>query len=514
MRVTIDRGDLLPLYLQIAASIRESLATGQVVAGYKMPAERDLATDLGVTRTTVLQAYQLLKSEGLLVSHVGRGTFVSADGISRNSRGDGAERLREPAHTENPTKPSWPLLFSDYSNRFTYRDIATTERAQEEEGIIDFATGSQNPRDIPDTLLRHASLEAFASHSFDGRPGSPVEGFEELRELVAKHMRYRNVECDTRNVMILSGAEQGIDLCVRTFINPGDVVLVEQTTYFPALQAFSSADAHVVGIPLDDEGMRTDLVEEYCKRLHPKLIYTVPTFQNPTGVTMSDSRRRQLLHLASKYGFLIIEDDPYGLLDYSEDTSPAIVPLKGMENAGFVLYLSTLSKTVTPGIRTGWMVADTQVLARVVALRRMVDQYTSSSSQRICAQLLESGEMMRHVDYLKGQYRVRRDSLVHSLAACAPQDVEYSIPRGGYYAWLKLPKGLRSTPLLEYARTRDVAFMPGKVFDAAGKDDSHLRLNFVRPEVQDIGKGVQRLCEAMTQARSALSSPLSPLSPL
>ncbi|WP_425350849.1 PLP-dependent aminotransferase family protein [Bifidobacterium colobi] len=499
--------------------------------------------------------------------------------LAQNSTGDGvvaqtdarghtsAAQVRIARHeplsdTVEPTvvRPPWSVLFSDYSNRFTYHDIAAANRAQNGKSLIDFATGSPNPADIPDDLLRAVSLEAFASHEFDGQPESPIEGFPELRELLAAHMRTRGVHCNARNVMVLSGSEQGIDLCVRAFINPGDCVLVEQSTFFPALQAFRSADARIVGVPMDDYGMRTDLLEGYCARFHPKFIYTIPTFQNPTGSTLPAVRRKELIDVARRYQCLIIEDDAYGELWYGgADEARAVaadgairgevggesfgatgsgnrsenrvavggesrgdaggeyhsenrckasdkasghsgqrpVPLKGMENAGYVMYLSTFSKTVTSGLRTGWIVADPHVIDRLAALRRMVDQHTSTSSQRICLELLKEGRIAEHVETLTAAYRGRRDAAVAALERYAVQGMTWNVPEGGYYIWVTLPDGVRSLDVLDRCRAEGVTFMPGSVFDVDETDDSHIRLNIVHPDADDIESGIRMICESM-----------------
>lgn len=298
--------------------------------------------------------------------------------------------------------------------------------------------------------------------------------------------------------MVLSGSEQGIDLCVRTFINPGDVILVEQSTFFPALQAFRSAQARVVGVPMDADGMRTDLLDGYCARYHPKLIYTIPTFQNPTGSTLPPARRRELVEASIRHGCLVVEDDPYGDLRFEGDGP---VPLAGMENAGYVISLSTFSKTVAPGLRTGWMVADRHVIRRLTALRRMIDQHTSSSSQRICMELLRSGDVARHVARLVTIYRGRRDLMVGALERHAPRGMQWGIPRGGYYIWATLPEGVRAGTLLDAARGRGVTFMPGEVFDADGCDDGHVRLNFARPDADEVKPGIRALCRAITTVR-------------
>ncbi|WP_314688615.1 PLP-dependent aminotransferase family protein [uncultured Bifidobacterium sp.] len=545
MRLTLNRGDATPLYLQIVRELRILILGGSLAAGYRLPSERALATALGVNRSTVVQAYERLRGDGLIASAVGQGTFVSgrtpedathtgvrparsATPASEFRRGVRPRRLGPTeavlsahpsapseqtgvARTDTPhptagsphsgpgaTPPPWAILFSDYSNRFTFHDIATADLAQNPRGAIDFATGSPNPHDIPDGLLREASSAAFASHAFDDMPESPIAGFDELRDLLARHMGERAVRCDRENVMVLSGSEQGIDLCVRTFVNPGDVVLVEQSTFFPALQAFRTAQARVVGVPMDDEGMRTDLLEGYCSRYHPKLIYTIPTFQNPTGSTLPCSRRRDLVETAMRHGCLVVEDDPYDDLCF-EGESP--IPLAGMENAGYVISLSTFSKTVAPGLRTGWMVADRHVIRRLTALRRMIDQHTSSSSQRICMELLRGGDVARHVARLVTVYRERRDLMIRALERDAPRGMRWTIPRGGYYLWVRLPDGVRTERLLDAARSHGVTFMPGEVFDADGRDEGHIRLNFARPDTDEVEPGISALCRAVTTIR-------------
>ena len=504
MRLELDRRSGVPMYRQLAAQLREQIVSGMLAEGFRLPPERELAARLGVNRATVLQAYQHLKDDGLAVSRVGKGTFVTGVGeASGRRRGAVASPASAPSAPSAPTviAPPWSVLFSDYSNRFTYHDIAEVERAQRGVGVsartVDFATGSPNPRDIPDDLLRAVSLEAFASREFDGQPESPIEGFDELRDLLALHMRSRGVVCTARNVMVLSGSEQGIDLIVRAFVNPGDHVLVEQSTFFPALQTFRSADARIIGVPMDGRGMRTDLLEVYCARFRPKLIYTIPTFHNPTGTTMPIERRRALIDMARRYQCLIVEDDAYGDLWYGGDAGDRPVPLAGMENSGYVMYLSTFSKTVTSGLRTGWVVADPHVVARLAALRRMVDQHTSTSSQRICLELLKEGRIAGHVESLACAYRARRDTVLAALERYAPQGMRWTVPQGGYYVWVGLPDGVRALDLLSACRERGITFMPGGVFDVDESDDSHIRLNMVRPDAADLEEGIRVICSVI-----------------
>lgn len=304
----------------------------------------------------------------------------------------------------------------------------------------------------------------------------------------------------------------------------------------------------MIGVPIDEHGMRTDLLDGYCKRFHPKLIFTIPTFQNPSGATMPLRRRREIVETAMRYQCLVIEDDPYGELCYSGRTDGAmdaggiggigsignagishvgnagnagiasipgnasgapsqrpreLTPLKGMENAGYVIYLSTFSKTVTPGLRTGWLVADSHVIARIVALRRMIDQHTSSSSQLICMELLSSGRIGRRIGRLCEIYGHRRDLMLDALRRYAPDGMRWSTPLGGYYLWARLPDGLRAARLLDDARHAGVTFMPGDMFAVDEDDSSHIRLNFVRPYSRRIEPGIRLLCDTIAEAEQS-----------
>ena len=489
MELRLDRHSRVPLYLQLVRQLRSQIASGRLGPQYHMPPERELAQTLGVNRSTIVQVYQQLRQEGLIVSQVGKGTFVS--GVVQGRVGDATVGT-----------PPWQLLFSDYANRFTYHDIAAANEAQNPSISIDFATGSPNPHEIPDELLREVTLRAYSSHDVDGQPESPIEGFDALRELLAEHSRRQQIDCRARNIMVLSGSEQGIDLCVRAFINPHDVVLVEQSTFFPALQALRSADARIIPVPIDEHGMNTEVLAGLCARFHPKMIYTNPTFHNPTGSTLTLERRRELIAAAINHRCLIVEDDPYGELRYDGNQ---VTPLKGMENTGYVVYLSTFSKTITPGLRTGWLIADSHVITRLASLRRMIDQHTSISSRRICMELLRGPHATAHVRRLIRSYRSRRDAMCEALQRWAPDGLRWTKPDGGYYVWCTLPEGVLAQSLLRRTMARGVTFMPGDVFDADGHDESHIRLNFVRPDMGLINEGVRLLCECVKDASSTQS---------
>ena len=496
MDLKLDRHSKVPLYLQLVRQLRIDIASGRLGSDYQLPPERELAENLGVNRSTIVQVYEQLRQEGLIVSHVGKGTFVNDAVQPTTPESLGLLPPAQHSGHHRAASPPWKLLFSDYANRFTYHDIAAADEAQSRTIPIDFATGSPNPRDTPGELLREVMLRAYSSHGRDELSESPIEGFGALRELLAEHARDRQIDCQARNIMVLSGSEQGIDLCVRAFVNPHDVVLVEQSTFFPALQALRSADARIIPVPMDEHGMNTEILSGLCARFHPKMIYTNPTFHNPTGTTLTLARRRELIAAAMRHGCIIVEDDPYGQLRYGGE---AVTPLKGMENAGYVVHLSTFSKTITPGLRTGWLIADPHVIARLASLRRMVDQHTSISSQRICMELLRGVEIREHVDQLVDSYRIRRDVMCDALSRYAPSGLRWSVPDGGYYVWCKLPEGVFAQPLLRLTMQRGVTFMPGDVFDTDGRDQSHIRLNFVRPDVSRIDEGIRTLCECMGQ---------------
>ena len=334
MNIHIDKSKKIPLYRQIAEQIQAQIVSGEIPEGFRFPSERQLADALGVNRTTILNAYKELKADGLMDSHVGRGTTAVRPGSSRpdSGRPDSGRPDRRPY----PREPMWEYLFSDYLKHHDNFDVNKYLEIANQKDVISFAAGIASVDTIP-----AQAFEGIEDQLITGRERllvSPVTGFYSLRKVICSYMQKRSCFCQPSEIMVLSGSQQGIDLITRAFINPGDVVIIEEPSFFPAIQAFRLAGAKIMAVPMDGDGMNVEILEQLLARYQPKLIYTMPVFHNPCGVSMSMDRRIRLLELAGRYGIPILEDDPYSELYYE---AQPMSPLKSMDQDGHVIYLST-----------------------------------------------------------------------------------------------------------------------------------------------------------------------------
>jgi 2-aminoadipate transaminase len=306
------------------------------------------------------------------------------------------------------------------------------------------------------------------------------------------------VACE--NVLVTTGAQQALDLIGKLLIDPGDRVVTENPTYLGALQAFNAYEARYLPLPIDDDGMRVDRLEEALRK-GPKFVYVLPNFQNPAGVTLSLARRRRLVELCARYGVPVVEDDPYGQLRYSGQHEPALVRLDrelhgdggdGRFRSG-VVYVGTLSKTLAPGLRVGWVVAPEEVAVRLTQLKQGADLHSSTFAQMVAFETARGGFLDRHVRELRRVYGQRRLAMLNALERHFPPGVRWTRPDGGLFLWVSLPRLLDSQELLERALEAKVAFVPGAAFHPAGGGAHTMRLNFsyARPEV--IEEGVRRL---------------------
>jgi 2-aminoadipate transaminase len=302
-------------------------------------------------------------------------------------------------------------------------------------------------------------------------------------------------------VLITSGSQQALDLIGKLLVNPGDRILLEQPTYLGALQAWTAYQAEYLAVPIDDLGLRMDLLEAEL-RAGPKFMYVLPNFQNPAGTTLSLDRRRRLVELADHYGAPIVEDDPYGQLRYEGEHLPPIVKLDAelhncangeRDFTGNVVYLSTLSKTLAPGLRVAWIVAPESVIQRLVQMKQGVDLHTSTFTQMVAYEVAKGGFLDRHVRTIRKVYGERRNAMLDSLARHCPEEVRWTKPQGGLFLWVTLPPGFDSAELLKDALAEKVAFVPGASFYAAGGGERTLRLNFSYCTPEKIDEGIRRL---------------------
>lgn len=485
MKIIIDREVKTPVYMQIFEQIRRQILSGEIPPGYRLPPERKLAVSLGVNRTTVLNAYRELKAEGLVGSKVGNGTVVlSNPDEEMTALGDKSQ------------EPLWNQIFSQYSNNFNSYLVKDLLMIASRKDLISFATGIASPESGPIEVLEGIEQELVSNRNFKALLHTPTEGFTSLREAICGLMQKRGVYCETDEVMLLSGSQQGIDIAARILLDPGDVVVVEEPSFFQAIQVFKTMGARIIGVPIDDKGMRVDILEQLLQRYKPKLIYTIPTFQNPTGVEMEFERRKRLMELAYKHRVMILEDDAYGDLCYDGHSLPL---LKSMDNEGYVIYLGTFSKSVYSGLRLGWITAHKNVIKKYAAVKQVMDLHPNSLSQWIIERFITSGSFDVHMSKMCKEYRVRRDAMNDALLKYAPSDLIWNKPRGGYYIWCKLPKGVSAAKLVKKAAEHKVAFVPGNPFFVSGHGDEFIRLNFTFVPFEDIELGIKRLCAAIKE---------------
>ncbi|TYQ14856.1 UNVERIFIED_CONTAM: DNA-binding transcriptional MocR family regulator [Acetivibrio alkalicellulosi] len=489
MIIKIDRNTKTPIYIQIRNQIRSMIFDGQLPAGFILPPERKLADSLGINRSTVLNAYRELKADGLVDSHVGKGTIVQSH-LTEVSKGGGVI---------NP--PQWRQFFSQMAERSTMPLLRELLETANREDIISFAAGISGLEMDPIETLVGMETDLINQPSHFALKHTPTEGFLSLRENIALLMEKRGVSCSIEEIMVLSGSQQGIDLAARVFIDPGDVIIVEEPSFFSALQIFQSVGARVMGVPVDENGMQIDILEQVLQRYRPKFIYTMPTYQNPSGVSMSLERRKALIELAYKRKVLILEDDPYGELRFEGNRLP---PLKEIDKYGHVIYLSTFSKILFPGIRIGWMVAPKPVINQFAMAKQMADLHANSISQWIVDRFLSSGSLDQHIKKICTEYEIRRDLMLESLMNNPIEGLKWNKPLGGFYLWCKLPERTPYSALLVKAAQNGVVYVPGTAFYLGGREEEYIRLNYTYPPRESIKLGVDKLKKSISETLDSI----------
>ncbi len=470
LEIRTDRDGDKPLYLQIADSISRLIASGVLGAGERLPTVRALALQLKVTRVTVHNAYSHLQAEALVESTVGRGTFVSGEaGGQEPAEGRGSRRAgSHPDRWHGPEEMGLLLLHDrDLESLALAEPDPRLAPAEEFMGVLK----SLSAGDLP--LLRYGA----------------TEGDPKLRELLARRLAPRGIRCEAGDILVTTGSTQALSLTVQALARPGDKVLVESPAYFGFLSLLRALEIHAVPVPMDTEGPMPDALERLVLRERPRLLYTTPTFHNPTGVTMSLERRRRLLDIAGRYGMPIIEDDIFHALSYQPEI-PA--PIRALDDRGVVYYVDSFSKSLLPGLRIGYVVAP-QAQRRVIAsLHSAATLGNAHILQRALAHFLEDGSYDAHLRRVIPHYRRRRDALLRALKNEMPREVSWTSPGGGFCCWLTLPEGLSSDEVFRVALQRGVAFAPGRLFDVHPRRPDHARLCFgtLPPERMEKAVGV------------------------
>ncbi len=365
---------------------------------------------------------------------------------------------------------------------------------------ISFGGGLPAPELFPTEAMERAFSQAIREDAARSLQYGPTEGIPELRAIVAERLARRGIEVSADQVLITSGSLQGLNLVGGLLLDTGDVVITEAPTFMGALGAWAIHSPHYLSVAVDEEGMRLDVLEELLRTSDrpPKLVYVLPTFQNPTGVTLTLERRRGLLELAHRYGFWIVEDDPYGELWFDEG-APEVAPIRALPGAEErVLYLGSFSKILAPGLRLGFTVASGPVMHRLVRVKRGSDFHTDAVTQFGVLHLVagKGFDLDAHVAGLRRAYREHRDTMLDTLETTFPAGVSWTRPSGGFFLWVELPPPNRALDFLALAQAEGVSFIPGPTFYPNGGGSNALRLSFSSNRPERIAEGVRRLARA------------------
>jgi 2-aminoadipate transaminase len=357
-------------------------------------------------------------------------------------------------------------------------------------GVISLAGGLPAPELFPVEAIREACDRVLTRHGTQALQYGLSAGYGPLRDWIAERLtKQGGVHLTADNILITAGSQQGLDIVGRAFLCKDDYVMCSRPTYLGALQAFNYYGVKYACIEMDEQGMKVETIDPIVEKYHPKLIYTVPNFQNPTGITMTLERRRMLVEKARKYSVPIVDDNPYGELRYSGAPVPSIKNLGGQA----VIQLGTFSKIVSPGLRIAWIAASRQTMGVFTRVKQATDLHTNNFAQYVIHEFVQDGRLERHIEVLKRSYHERRDAILRAMSEFFPDTVKWTKPEGGLFLWIKLPEHVDAAKLLPQAIEEKVVFIPGQSFHADGSGKNTMRLNFSQPPCESLHEGIKRL---------------------
>ncbi|MFY0544377.1 PLP-dependent aminotransferase family protein [Brevibacillus sp. H7] len=480
-RLTIDwkpdKSSDIPVYKQVVEYIRDKISTGEWPVQSKLPAQRALAEALGVNRSTVVTAMEELKAEGLIEAVVGSGTVICNNTwsvLTAASPPDWLSYVRSGTH-----QPNLP----------TIREI---NRAEHDPNVIRLGTGELSPELIPARAMEEIfqRLKGRLSHLGYSEP----KGLLPLRQAISDHLRGIGIEASPSAILIVSGALQALQLVSVGILRQGSAVLVEKPSYLSSLHTFQSTHLRLTGIPMDAEGIRTDLIAQQTRANNAALLYTIPSYHNPTGTVMSERRREQLLHICERERLPILEDDVYGELWLDE---PAPKPLKASDKNGLVLYVGSLSKTLSPGLRIGWLVGPEPVIERLADVKMQTDYGSSALSQWAAAEWLASGMYRQHLTQVRAALRHRREIALQALRKDFSDIASWQEPQGGFYIWLRIEQPVSMRELFSLALSQGILLNPGYVYDKTA--NQHLRLSYAYADTRQLQQALHRLARLVRE---------------
>jgi DNA-binding transcriptional MocR family regulator len=462
-----------PIYLQLTAALAGAIRAGRIAVGARLPSERFYAKALGVSRTTITAAYQELRDMGLLRGFVGRGAIVTASDPDRPS----------------PELIPWRELASKFARRAEHTSMANRS------GLISFGDGWLHPSLTPRAALAAAARAAQDTNELAANAlitSAPLAGLPALQDALADLLRANGVKTSPGEILITGGAQQGLNVIARALISPGDVIVCESPTWHGAIRAFRAAGAEIVGLAMDHEGIDPDALEDALARSRPKFVYLIPTFQCPTGRLMGLQRRRRILKMCARYLTPIVESHVYGDLAFGEK----LPSMKSLDSAGLVIHQGSTSKTISPALRLGWLVAPRPAMNMLAPAKASLDLSTPALTQAVLARFLSSGAYARHQPASLAALRARRDALIAALAVHCP-DLGFATPQGGLYLWAQLPNFMQAQEVEAAAAAEGVLIRGGNSFLVREAASSHIRLCYAAPAAEEIPAGAERLGRAL-----------------
>lgn len=464
-----------PLSEQIVGYIIKKISSGDWLIGQKLPAQRELAALLNVNRSTIVEVYTELISLGVIESNFGKGTKIINN--------------------------TWSLLFSDHATEWrnyieggvhkgNLQTIQVINKLEFDEGTIRLSTGEMAPELFPyDTMKKVLSQIPVKAYSLNYL--EPL-GLEELRIVICNRLKKQGIDMKPSQILIVSGSLQALQLIAMSILKPGATVYVEEPSYIKSLSVFESNGMNMKGVPMDSEGLIPWMINPKENRFNDSILYTIPSFHNPTGTNMSLSRREELVKFCKAHQLPIIEDDVYHELWFGEEEP---TPLKALDTAGNILYLGSASKSLAPGLRVGWVAGPEPVVERLGDIKMQTDYGTSSLSQWALAEWMESGLYDEHLETFRKELRIRRDFVLGILNRHFNTLGTWNIPTGGYYIWLKLNSNISTDVLFKEMLTHNILINPGTMYSF--KKNTYIRLSYSYATMEGLEKGLIRLAEVI-----------------
>ncbi|MDW7672818.1 MAG: PLP-dependent aminotransferase family protein [Bacillota bacterium] len=487
-QITLNEHSTEHRYMQIYRQFKELILTGVIPFDERLPSVRRLAAALNINTVTVVKAYDLLERESLVRKETGSGTYVDY----------GRSVIALAGLAEDDWNPD-----AGQTVQISYqRSVSVTVKS------INFASATPSPDLFPVEDFKQALLEVLDRDQGYAFGYQDPRGYDPLREAVGKLAAAAGIQADPNSIQIISGAQQGIDLVAKGLVYPGENVLIERPSYGGAMQAFFSRSARVVDIPLEKDGIHLDKLEKAILETRPRLLYVMPNFQNPTGVSYTREKKERIIALSEKYDFLVLEDDYLNELSFGPEPAH---PLKAQDRHDRVIYIKSFSKMFMPGLRLGYLIVPQAVSKKLLAAKQSTDISTSGLLQRALERYLTTGAWEQNLKRLADEYQQRFHQMAGLLREWMPSGVTFDEPAGGLNFWLRLPESLKVQMLYNAALERQLIFAPGSLFYLRKPDENCLRLSIAAVRSDQIDGGI-RLLAQLIRLRMRLDDAESPTS--